>query len=142
MKDEYAFLTNKEILELDDKAKLEYIESLKKIIDDLDIMAEKNCSECETYHLDPGDLNIEMLFEDWRSCAENCDNCGKEEKINMCDLQFQLMSFIADEVGSLRNRINGVVKMLLRKDDVGKKLVANMSKARNASNNPAEGLYG
>ena len=142
MSDEYAFLSEKEFRELDEKSSWKYVNSLKLVIDDFKIKAEKNCSECEQYHLDPGDLNIQMMFEDWRWCTDNCDKCGKEEQVFMCDLQFQVMSHIAEEMNSLRNKINGLVKYMLKSDDAGKKLVENFSKGMEDRNNSADGLYG
>ena len=70
------FLTEKEFNDLKEVSKWNYVSSLYKLISQLKIQAEKNCEECEKQMLDVHDLNIDYLFEDWRSCSQQCDECG------------------------------------------------------------------
>ncbi len=140
--DDYVFLEKEEFDSLTDKQKWEFVDSLKIAIKDLQTMAEKNCSECEQYHLDPGDANINFMFEDWRECAKHCDECDKEDKRNMCFLQFELMSSLAEEMNSSRNKLNGLMKHLLKKDDEGRKLVESFIEDAKASRKSANELYG
>ena len=121
------YLSRKEFIELDDSNKWHYVLSLSEVIDKLKIQAEKNCSECEM--LAPDDININLLFEDFRECQNNCDECGKEERVYMCDLQLQIVSHISEAVYNLRNKLNGLVKAVLRKDDTGEQLLANLQKS-------------
>ncbi|MFX0077144.1 MAG: hypothetical protein ACFE96_16990, partial [Candidatus Hermodarchaeota archaeon] len=106
MIDEYAFLTKKEFRELSEKDKWVYVKSLKKTIQDLNIQAEKNCSECEKNLLSPEDVNLELFFEDWRNCKENCENCGKEEQRMMCDLQHNIINHLTNEFYDLKKKVN------------------------------------
>jgi len=140
--DDYVFLNEKEFNDLTDKQRWEFITSLKKAIKDLQIMAEKNCSQCEQYHLAPEDLNINFMFEDWRTCAENCENCGKEERVNMCNLQFELMNHLAEEFNNLRNKFNGMVKYLLKKDEEGREFVRSLKRDIEASKGSSQSIYG
>lgn len=119
----YAYLSKKEFSELNDKQKSEYVDSLHNIINDMKIQVEKNCSECEQNFITPEDINVNLLFEDYRECSEHCDECGEEERKYMCDLQFQLISHIAEAVGSMREKLNGLIKTVLKKDDAGKKIL-------------------
>lgn len=140
--DDYVFLEKEEFDSLTSKQKWEFVDSLKIAIKDLQIMAEKNCSECEQYHLDPGDANVNFIFEDWRECAKRCDECGKEEQRTMCALQFELMSSLAEEMNSLRNKINGLMKHLLKKDDEGQKLIKTFIENTKSARESAAELYG
>ena len=140
--DDYVFLEKDEFNKLTSRQKWDFVDSLKSAIKDLQIMAEKNCSECEQYHLSPGDVNINFMFEDWRECANHCDKCSKEEQRNMCSLQFEIMNSIAEEMNSLRNKINGLMKHLLKKDDQGRKLVKSFIKDLEESKKAAAGIYG
>lgn len=120
---DYVLLSSKEFDELTEKEKWHYVESLHRILKDLEIKAEKNCGECEKHLITADDVNIDLLFEDWRECSDHCDECNKEDKKNMCDLQFQLMSHLADSICVLREKLNTFIKLVLTKDDSGKKIV-------------------
>ncbi|TFF85245.1 MAG: hypothetical protein EU518_01525, partial [Promethearchaeota archaeon] len=72
-----VFLNQKEFENLKDSSKWNYVLSLYKKIEELQIQADKNCEECEKRLIGVYDLNIDYLFEDWRSCSENCDECGE-----------------------------------------------------------------
>ena len=96
MAEEIDFLTEKEFEELSDQDKWNLIQTLKKIIEDLKIRADKNCEECEKTLLTADDINIDLFFQDWRNCAEHCDECSSEDLVNMCETQFQLMNHIAN----------------------------------------------
>jgi len=126
--DELIFLAEKEVRELDETANWDYISFLVKKIHELNIKAEKNCSECEKHLLAPNDINVELLFEDWRACQEHCDTCGKEERIFMCDVQLNLINHIAEAIGQLRTKMNGIVRAILSKDDAGEKLLSTLQK--------------
>lgn len=140
--DDYVFLEKEEFNSLTSKQKWEFVDSLRRAIKDLLIMAEKNCSECEQYHLSPNDLNIDFMFEDWRECADHCEECGKEEKRIMCALQFELINSLAEEMNSLRSKINGLMKHLLKKEDDGRELVKSFIKDAKESKKSVNGLYG
>lgn len=139
--EDFFYISEDEFNELDDKAKWKYILSLRQVMTDLNVMAEKNCADCEQYHTSSEDLNIGMLFEDWRDCSDNCDNCGKEERVYMCDLQFQLISHLADQLNSLRNKVNGIVKYMLKKTDAGENLLSNITKDMKASKSVKHDMY-
>ena len=85
MAEEIDFLTEKEFKELSDQDKWNLIQTLKKIIGDLKIRADKNCEECEKTLLTADDINIDLFFQDWRNCAEHCDKCSSEDLVNMCE---------------------------------------------------------
>lgn len=116
MSDEYIYLTEKEFMELEDKSKWNYIESFKKMLIQYKNMAETNCSECEHKLITVSDINIGMFFEDWRGCSENCDECGEEEKTEMCQIQFELMNHLANSLISLEKKFNMITKIMLTKD--------------------------
>ena len=82
------------------------------------------------------------MFEDWRECAHRCEECGKEEQRTMCALQFELTSSLAEEMNSLRNKINGLMKHLLKKDDEGRRLVKSFIEDAKASRKSSAELYG
>ena len=73
-----AFLNRKEFESLSEDFKWEYVDGLIKSMKKLRLKADKNCEECESEMLAVDDINIDLLFEDWRDCAENCGTCGKE----------------------------------------------------------------
>lgn len=139
------FLSEKEFRELKEESKWNYIKSLYKVIEDLEIRAEKNCEECESRLIDVHDLNIDYLFEDWRSCSENCDECSQEEQVYMCDLQFQLMNHIANSLVRLRERQNALAKLVIRKDEKGsellKKIAEEKQKAKEREKDKDRSLY-
>jgi len=142
MMDDYVFLTEKHFKEISDKEKWEYVTSIIKIIKELRVMANKNCEECEKRQISPHDLNIDYLFEDWRGCAENCEECGKEEKANMCQLQFELMSLIANSLADISERQNAVAKLVIKKDEHGNKLLKKISEANEKDEKNSANIYG
>jgi len=121
--DDNIYLVEKEFRELEAKAQWNYIEHLMKMLGGLKIRADKNCEECEKIMVSPHDLNIDMLFEDWRWCKDKCDDCGKEEQVFMCDLMFQITSHIANELNSLRTRQNAMTKLVFKRDVKGSELL-------------------
>ncbi len=135
------FLTEKEFEDLKESSKWSYVKSLYKIIEDLNIRAEKNCEECEKSMINPHDVNIDFLFEDWRNCSEHCDECGEEEKILMCDLQFQVMNHIANSLAEIRERQNALAKIVLRKSDQGAKILENIEKNQKSTEDRSKDLY-
>ncbi len=135
------FLNEKDFEQLKELSKWNYVKSLYKMIEDLTIRAEKNCEECEQYMINPHDVNIDFLFEDWRSCAEHCDECGEEEKINMCNLQFEVINHIANSLAEIRERQNALAKIALKKYDQGAKLLDDVMKKRKDKEDKAKDLY-
>ena len=126
--DEFLFLTKKEFEKLKDNSKWNYIEGLLKILKDTKIMADKNCDDCIYRLQTTSDVNIELFFEDWRNCSDNCDECGIEQLKEMCQVQFELMSHIANSLINIQNRQNMLVKFIYRKDESGKEILKKMLK--------------
>lgn len=69
------------------------------------------------------DINVDLLFEDWRECSENCDTCGREERVYMCNMQFELINLLANSLSELRDRQNSLANLVLKKDEDGAKLL-------------------
>ncbi len=128
MAEEIIDLTEEEFKSLSEKDKWELLKSIKKIVQDLKIRADKNCEECEKTFLTPEDINIDLFFQDWRECAERCDECGEEEKRNMCQLQFELMNHIANSLLDVQKRQNLLTQLVLKRDQVGSKLLKEFMK--------------
>lgn len=87
------------------------------------------------------DINIDLLFEDWRVCAERCEECGKEEKLIMCNTQFELINLIANSLAELRTRQNTLANMVLKKDERGSKLLKKQEELRKRAEKHAEELF-
>lgn len=114
---------------------------MKKILDQLQIQAKKNCEECEKYLLTPEDINIDLLFEDWRECSEHCHECKKEDQVLMCEIQFDLMNHLADAVGNITSKINILTKLYLEQDKEGSKFIKGFLKHRNSEKEANKELY-
>jgi hypothetical protein len=136
-----AFLSEKDFKNLKDPSKWNYVQSLYKKIEELQIQADKNCEECEKRLVGVYDLNIDYLFEDWRSCSEHCEECGEEEKRMMCDLQFQVMNLLANSLSELRERQNALANIVLRKYDEGAKLLEKIAQEKKKDEDKSKGLY-
>jgi hypothetical protein len=136
-----ARLTRKEFEELKEDFKWEFVSGLYKLIDDLQIKADKNCEECEAVMLAVDDLNIDLLFEDWRNCAENCDHCTKDVQKQMCQTQFELINLLANSLASLRQRQNGLANLVLKRDSKGAKLLKQAEDDQKAAEEKAAGLF-
>ena len=130
MAEEIDFLTEKEFEELSDQDKWNLIQTLKKIIEDLKIRADKNCEECEKTLLTADDINIDLFFQDWRNCAEHCDECSSEDLVNMCETQFQLMNHIANTLLELQRKQNVLTQIVLKRDETGSKLLKDFMKKK------------
>ena len=130
MAEEIADLTEKEFRELSDTEKWKLIETIKKLLHDLKIKADKNCEDCEKNLLTVDDVNIDLFFQDWRSCAEFCDECGEEEKRNMCHIQFELMNHIANTLLELQRKQNVLTQLVLKRDETGSKLLKEFMKKK------------
>ncbi|MFX0017912.1 MAG: hypothetical protein ACFFAK_04260 [Promethearchaeota archaeon] len=130
MTEEIVDLTEKEFIELSETEKWKLIETIKKLIHDLKIKADKNCEECEKYMLSVEDVNIDLFFQDWRSCAEYCEECGEEEKRNMCHIQFELMNHIANTLLELQRKQNILTQLVLKRDETGSKLLKEFMKKK------------
>jgi len=126
---------------LDDDAKWKYTEHLKKFIDKLYIQAKKNCEECEKYLITPEDINIDMLFEDWRECADDCEQCKKENQVSMCEVQFQLMSHLADGIGRLTSKVNILTRLYLNQDKEGNKFLKQLDEKKKKLEDTNRELY-
>ena len=118
-----AILNRKDFESLSEDYRWEYIDGLYKMIKRLTIRANKQCEECESEMLAADDINIDLLFEDWRECAKHCDECGKEEKRVMCNTQFELINLIANSLTELRRRQNNISNLVLKRDKSGSKLL-------------------
>ena len=144
MAEEIIDMTEKEFNELSVNEKWELILMIKKVIQDLKIRAEKNCDECEKTFLSPEDINIDLLFQDWRQCAEHCDECAEEEKINMCQLQYELMNHIANTLLELQRKQNLLTQLVLKRDERGSELLKEFVKKKEdleKKNKQADDLY-
>ncbi len=130
MAEEIIDLKEKEFKEISESEKWKLIQTIKKIFEDLKIKAEKNCAECEKNLLTAEDINIELFFQDWRDCAEHCDECGQEEKINMCQVQFELMNHIANTLLELQRKQNLLTQLILKRDETGSKLLKDFMKKK------------
>ncbi len=132
MAEEIDYLTEKEFKELSDQEKWNLIQTLKKIMEDLKIRADKNCAECEKNLLSVDDINIDLFFQDWRNCAEHCEECSNEDLVNMCETQFQLMNHIANTLLELQRKQNVLTQLVLKRDETGSKLLKDFMKKKEA----------
>ena len=132
MAEEIDYLTEKEFKELSDQEKWNLIQTLKKIMEDLKIRADKNCAECEKNLLSVDDINIDLFFQDWRNCAEHCEECSNEDLVNMCETQFQLMNHIANTLLELQRKQNVLTQLVLKRDETGSKLLKGFMKKKEA----------
>lgn len=124
-----TLLSEEEFKELDNKSKWNYIQTLVKQIYDYKIMADKNCEDC-IYRLQTSrDVNIDLFFDDWRECANNCDECDVDNLKQMCEVQFQIMNHIANTLFELQLKQNRLVQFMYRKDPKGKEIFDEMKKA-------------
>ena len=133
MAEEIIEISENEFRELDEKEKWQLMQTIQKLIQDLKIKAAKNCEECEHYLLSVDDINIDMFFQDWRSCAEHCDECGEEEKKNMCTVQLELMNHIANSLLELQRKQNVLTQIILKQDESGSKLLKDFMKKKEDS---------
>jgi hypothetical protein len=126
----FTLLTEEEFKELDAAAKWNYIEMLVKQLYEFKVMADHNCDEC-MYRLQTSrDVNVDLFFDDWRECAENCDNCGKEELVNMCSTQYQVLNHLANLVFEIQVKQNRLVQFLYKRDPKGQEILEEMKKAK------------
>ena len=142
--DEFLFLTKKEFEELEEKYKWDYAEGVKKMYKDTKIMADKNCDECMYRLQTTSDINIEMFFEDWRTCIDNCDNCDDcniTELKGMCQTQFELINHIANSLVELQMKQNMLVKFIYRRDDSGKEILKGILKSKKKNDERAFSNY-
>jgi len=141
MAEEIIGITEKEFREINDKEKWQLMQNKKKLIQDLKIKAEKNCEECEHNLLSVDDINIDLFFQDWRSCTEQCEECGEEEKRNMCQLQFELMNHIANSLLELQRKQNILTQLILKQDETGSKLLKDFMKKKEDSDKKDKNSY-
>ena len=130
MAEDIDYLSEKEFKELLEKDKWNFVEILKKKIEALQIKADKNCAECEKNYLTVDDINIELFFEDWRACADHCDECSDEERVHMCDLQFQLINHIANALLEVQRKQNMLTQIVLKRDETGSTLLKEFYKEK------------
>jgi hypothetical protein len=133
MAEEIIGIAEKEFRELNEKEKWQLMQTIKTILQDLMIKAEKNCEKCEHNLLSVDDINIDLFFQDWRSCAEHCEECDEEEKRNMCQLQFELMNHIANSLLELQRKQNVLTQIVLKQDESGSKLLKDFMKKKEDS---------
>ena len=141
MAEEIIGITEKDFREINDKEKWQLMQTIKKLIQDLKIKAEKNCEECEHNLLSVDDINIDLFFQDWRSCTEQCEECGEEEKRNMCQLQFELMNHIANSLLELQRKQNILTQLILKQDETGSKLLKDFMKKKEDSDKKDKNSY-
>ncbi len=130
MAEELEDLDFEEFKNLSEQEKWDLIQTMKKLIQDLKIRADKNCEECEKNLLTADDINIDLYFQDWRSCAEHCDECTNEDLVNMCETQFQLMNHIANTLLELQRKQNVLTQIVLKRDETGSKLLKEFMKKK------------
>jgi argininosuccinate lyase len=123
MAEDILNLKEEEFKNMSEKDKWELIQFVKKIVEDLKIRADKNCEECEKTYLTAEDINIDLFFQDWRECAERCDECGEEEKRNMCQLQFELINHIANSLLDVQRKQNLLTQLVIKRDEAGSKIL-------------------
>ena len=104
--DDFLFLNEKEFEELENKEKWNYVNSLLTLLKDKQIMVDKNCGECIYRLQTKTDINLELFFEDWRSCSDNCDECNIETLKEMCHTQFDIMNHISNSLVELQMKQN------------------------------------
>ena len=130
MAEELEDLDFEEFKQLSEQEKWELFHTIKKLIQDLKIRADKNCEECEKNLLTADDINIDLYFQDWRSCAEHCNECTNEDLVNMCETQFQLMNHIANTLLELQRKQNVLTQIVLKRDEAGSKLLQEFLKKK------------
>lgn len=133
--EELGHISEKEFRELSPDQQWSLVQQASKIISQYRIQADKNCEECEKHLIDINDLNIDLLFEDWRFCKKTCDEtdkCPMEERIYMCDLQFNIMNHLAQGLMELKHKLNNVTKILLKRSDVGTQILDEAKKEADA----------
>ena len=130
MTEEILDFNENEFKELSEKDKWGLILTIKKVIEELKVKADKNCAECEKTFLTPEDVNIDLFFQDWRECSEHCEECGEEEKINMCQVQFELMNHIANTLLEIQKKQNMLTQIVLKRDESGSKLLKDFIKKK------------
>ena len=130
MAEELEDLDFEEFKNLSEKEKWDLFQTMKKLIGDLKIRADKNCEECEKNLLTADDINIDLYFQDWRNCAEHCNECTNEDLVNMCETQFQLMNHIANTLLELQRKQNVLTQIVLKRDETGSKLLKDFMKKK------------
>jgi len=137
-----VFLSQEEFENFKEEDKWNYIDGLYKTINRLQIRADKNCEECESEMLAMDDINIDLLFEDWRECSNHCDECNKDTRTIMCQAQFELINLIANSLAELRRKQNILTSLVIKRDSRGSKLLKKMEEDRELAKKKAASLYG
>lgn len=117
---------------------------MKKIVEDLEVRAMRNREECEKTALSTHDVNIDLFFEDWRECANHCDECSKEDQRTMCEIQFQLLNHISNTLINLQEKHNLLTNIVLKKDEKGSELLQAFKKEyerKRQANKLTDNLY-
>jgi len=136
--EELGYFSEKLFRDLNEKAKWEMIKQASKIIRDYRIQADKNCELCKDHlQINFNDVNIDLLFEDWRECGGYCEGgCTKENQINMCQLQFNIMNHLAQGIFETGRKLNNITEIIMKSDIEGsellKSLKENVDKAKEA----------
>lgn len=111
-------IKTEEFFELEQDKKKKYLDFLYKEIQVLEQQAEKNCSDC-FYKITATDaVVIDLHLDDWRQCRNNCDECTKEDQVQMCNLQFEIIDFLANEILRLQKSLRAVAKLSLGGKDL------------------------
>jgi len=143
---ELGHIVEKEFRELDEEEQWNMIRQASKIIRDYRIQADKNCELCKDHlQMNYNDINIDLLFEDWRNCSEVCDECNKETKRLMCQLQFDIINHLAQEIFEMGSKINNITELIMKSDVGGSELIKslkeNIDKAKEARDR-SQDMYG
>ena len=127
--EELGYITEKEFRELDEKNRWSLIQQASKIIREYRIKADKNCEMCEHHlRMDYNDINIDLLFEDWRGCSEHCDECNKETQVEMCQLQFNIMNHLAQGIVECGKKLNNITELIMKSDKDGSEILKSLKK--------------
>jgi hypothetical protein len=141
---DYVYLSEEEFLELRPEEKWSYLKSLMVQTKQYKIMSDKNCAECIHFLQTVHDVNIDLFFDDWRACAEHCDECNKLNQVEMCNTQFELISHLANEIADLSDKVNRLIKYNFVKSVKGKELYEEMTQEvefRKRGKENADGLF-
>ena len=127
--DEFIYLNENEFSGLKDDEKWNYVRSFMTQLKIYRDMAHKNCEECIHFLQTIHDVNLDLFFDDWRGCVENCDECNKQDQVEMCQTQFEIMSHLANEVADIGDKLNKLIKFNYVKDEHGKEIYEDMKQA-------------
>jgi len=131
MSDKIGYISETDWEEMSPLDQWQYVQSIMKYARDvLEPRAEQNCEDCEANMLSAGDINIDFEFEDWRDCAEDCDNCNKEKQVALCNTQFEIINHLANEISNIHENHRHLVRIVFKKDEQLNKIYVKAQEAR------------